>query len=114
MSDLDDKLREILADLVWTYDPSRRGDGYLEHITQIKQAFADEGYDKHDWSITPSSVQIDGVPHMTGQEFYSRFENLVSEAKKDIKFNGVDTKVRLTSKAYLLLAKKAAGLKNAK
>jgi hypothetical protein len=51
---------------------------------------------------------------MTGQEFYSRFENLVSEAKKDIKFNGVDTKVRLTSKAYLLLAQKAAGLKNAK
>jgi DNA-binding LacI/PurR family transcriptional regulator len=86
-------------------------------VAKIKQAFAEAGY-RHNFAAQVFDHEVDKkierLGLMTGQEFYSRFENLVSEAKKDIKFNGVDIKVRLTSKAYLLLAKKAAGLKNAK
>src|SRR4051812_4670078 len=107
---LDGNLREILDRWGRSIVDLPGAVNGTETIAQIKQAFADD----KEWNLNLNKFELDGQPLMTGQEFYSRFENLVSEAKKDIKFNGVDTKVRLTSKAYLLLAQKAAGLKNAK
>lgn len=83
MSNLDDKLREILKP--WAWDKS-----YTEEtIAQIKQAFIDEGWHFHGakqdlkdylrWSKDEAVLHIT----MTGAEFYDRFEKEIQGISGD-------------------------------
>jgi hypothetical protein len=91
--DLDTKLRAIIAQC--------RGYTTDDVVAQIKAVFESEGYSKHDWSIRPGSVEIDGVPHMSGQEWFDKFKA------------ELETKFPLRAKEYFIAieaARVAAGL----
>lgn len=104
VSDLDDKLREILHDFY--YSEAKAPD---DQVAQIKQAFADEGWvDMHKgfdkvWEVRAPSP--DGGPRviahlMDGQEFYQRFKAEMPQGSWR----------ELTDVDILDAAKKAAGL----
>lgn len=100
MTNLDDKLKELVFKMAGGIK-----DGGEDEITQIKQAFADEGYvaksELKSWSYTAELL--------TGTEWYDRFE-------KELNNLGVNYKTGMTglmASEILEAAKRAAGLDNA-
>lgn len=129
MSDIDDKLREILVNTAknWVEE-----DGRPKHLLQeldecipaIKQAFADAGY--HDTDLEQmveyenngysmsgkdavQSYDLTDRNRMTGQEWYDRFEELMRVPHIKVRKDGL---VRYLG--VLELAKRAAGLDDGK
>lgn len=105
---MDDKLKEILSTFA-AYMPGdasintfrKEEDKYApKFIAQIKQAFADEGYENTTFKTT-ELFKGHSPEYMTGQEWYDRFE------KELRNHHSVKT---LLDENYLKLAKKAAGL----
>lgn len=94
MSDLDDKLREILD--------GNFGADYSDAIAQIKQAFA-EHYD----AIEKDTLHyVSNLKLMTGQEWYERFEHeLATPPKSGFTTERVDIFQRAKE-----AAKRAAGI----
>lgn len=94
---IDDKLKEILL-----ADP-RQPTEYT--ISQIKQAFAEEGYVylEDDVEVKDNIIRVKDLHLMTGQEWYSRFEKIVNEWPAYKPINPV-------RKTMLDIAKKASGL----
>lgn len=115
MSDLDERLREILG----TYYPELSTYGDFEAsgisdddaIAQIKQAFADEDYVKNgvvtDW-WADKYAKYRG--YMTGQEWYERFKKELPNTKLAGILPGVETTYRYNT--ILLAARRAAGINN--
>jgi hypothetical protein len=116
---LDDKLKEIMGE---QYEPILNNAD--EWLPQIKKAFADEGYIKipqirevkGKLETQHNFVDINNMRYMSGQEFYERFEKIVSdEIYGD---TNPTNKVDCESVPYICTcdmleaAKKAAGLKN--
>lgn len=66
MSDLDDKLQEILDEFI-------PGTLIPEMFVRIKQAFADEGYEQPIDFLDRGPLKITPPKLMTGHEFYDRF-----------------------------------------
>lgn len=97
MSNLDDKLREILTGCVNRayddMDSKSWHDPYSEPIAQIKQAFTDEGYKQY--TIHTKITTLNGVvttQHgqaiMTGQEWYDRFKKELTNIKPPDEYVG--------------------------
>jgi len=126
MTDLDKKLKEILLPAIHALD----SDESDTLVTQIKQAFADEGYEKveyertdqrepvverfgslgelgspkmtiHEWNKILSNKEI-----MTGQEWYNRFEKELETWKQ----YGDKVNYMWNTDTVLKAAKKASGL----
>lgn len=103
---IDDKLREILANLIKDYDRARKQSAYWtiepeNSIDQIHQAFVENT----EISLTMAGIRNfrdgDGNEFMTGPEWYERFldefHQLPEEDYKD-------------GHAYLKAARRAAGM----
>lgn len=101
MSDLDDRLREIPIDR----------DGGRYHLSSaeliwVKQAFADEGYERLGHHTTKKPGQKAELI-MTGQEWYDRFEKEMDEAKRWTSMNGA---IVMSPNVAIEAAKRAAGI----
>lgn len=104
MSDLDDRLKEIIRDArsykLYGNDEPEADFDEDELLAAIKQAFEEAGYVQ---IIGKASVSIDGKPdpkfHMTGQEWYDRYVNECLKLNRDFSYV-----------AMLDAAKRAAGL----
>lgn len=99
MSNLDDKLLALEFESMYEFNVQTKKDIIWKldeaAVAQIKQAFADEGYD------TFRSKATFGEPLMSGQEWYDRFDR------------GLEAVSRLDKELYdqvIFVAKKAAGL----
>jgi hypothetical protein len=110
MSTLDDKLGGILDDYGQEMYLQSEENGAPPNLTaaiaQIKAAFDEEGYRKHDWAISPDGVVFDGIQYHTGQEWYDRF--MEQKLKSVTMLNPAITQVVLTEISEA--AKRAAGL----
>lgn len=107
---LEDKLREILFD-IRQYDYDADGNKIpeatdKEYIAQIKQAFADEGYEKvhfdHD------TIRAQGF--MTGQEWYERFEKETVGRMFPYRTDNEQKLVHETASFFMKSAKRAADI----
>lgn len=81
MSNLDDKLREILDTLLgeWGSSPAFESEQIAKATTKLKQAFDDEGYVNE---LAPSEEAVArALGFMTGAEWYERFEEELSRPK---------------------------------
>lgn len=84
MSDLDNKLALIIEDIIeYSADDGPLKVGQLTFAEQIKQAFADAGYEKlHEkgaYDTMNEAVANMQKDWMTGQEWYDRFEKEFSK-----------------------------------
>lgn len=130
MSDLDNRLREILLE---TYNSAYLYEGRTQNyttrklksdISQIKQAFADEGYVlffesgnefNDDYARKKKQLEVQHKrdveafrERMTGQEWYNRFEKELGEPEIFVGY-GYDS-VGYEDDRVLNAAKKASGL----
>ena len=107
MSNLDDKLREILE------KPGKSLAGATDQtIVQIKQAFADEGYLQHNEFGIVQTYTHKATNVMTGQEWYDTFVKELSKdpAKAKNSENG-SFYFMFSERDVLEAARKASGLK---
>lgn len=116
MIDLDNKLREILANII-TQETGEETTAAMisdSYIGQIKQAFADEGY----FRLKSENLAAAGkVGYMlTGQEWYERFEkNLKGKLEyqqHDMGEMGKFIRPEYAKNVSLEAAKRAAGIDN--
>jgi len=118
MTNLDDKLREMLEIVHEGCKLTRPCPVENQAVRAIKEAFADEGYIQIP-SVTEvvdddkgTHLEVRGVRVMTGQEWYDRFEKEASSNNFDEIASGRMRQVFINlNNAYLEAAKKAAGLK---
>jgi hypothetical protein len=117
MSDLDDKLREILQSL----PSSETGDSSDDEwkIAQIHQAYKDAGWTEDLYRKHFNDAYISGIKEsanfMTGQEFYDRFKaEVVPDFEKFIlepdTTGYVKEGFKKLHEAYLEAARRAAGI----
>lgn len=105
MTNIDEKLREIVQ-AVWD-----NGDGAMNDmdvdaaLPKIKQAFTDAGY----ISKLTSDAYLEASGYLTGQEWYDRFEDAISEMSQQ---QGL--LVDYTFNRFVQAAKRAAGLEENK
>lgn len=104
---IDDKLRNKIYKLTdhWLHP---------DEIAQIKAVFAEEGYGLVDTIVWSSrndveSVDIKGVSHLSGAEWYERFEKQM-KGKVFLHANDDSSYVRDAIEVCRQAAKKAAGL----
>lgn len=127
MSNLDDKLREIAEDVFRAGVGTQADDikhsekAYLnlqkhyttEAISQIKQAFKDENYIQVPETVINDDGSMDvryakkvlqnGVPLMTGQEWYEKFQNEISEWGLGAYSGDLDSVIEAAEKASGLI-----------
>lgn len=113
MSDLDDKLKEILVGGT-KYEKSRYSHVLDKSITKIRQAFTESGYvyvpqittceSYNAGNPKPTAFRVNDMIVMTGQEWFNRFE----QELKDSGYTGgyVDT----TPSSILDNARRASGI----
>lgn len=103
MSNLDDKLREILVQVMPMNMSSSHRQTAIDAIAQIKQAFADENvpYGTGEFSFAEKAAN---EGYMTGQSWYDRFKEALRTAEpydsNTVEWDEIDR-----------VAKKASGLK---
>ena len=98
MSDIDEKLREIIVNLLDTGMPNSISQD--EAHKQIKQAFADAGYSYQERNLFKGLKLARTV--MTGQEWYERFDRELDDY--------ADISGDVSYSDCLKAAKRAAGL----
>ena len=107
MSDIDDKLREIIDDPIVTRFDKNDSD---KAIRLIKQIFAEESYVKqgrHELINERLREKVISGEIMTGQEWYDRFEKELSQAPA--KFNQL-MEGTVAVKEVRMAAKRASGI----